>query len=317
MHSAVLTGESSSYHREDCEGNAPTPLFFLPMPFLKQLKYAFNNWVRVQSLRLRAWKQGRKAAGIPVFFSLKNDWEAPIRESLLGSSFRPCFSGNWNKILSRGPGLVVPLSIEATHSANQLREGFPDEFRYLQPPTVIVELCDNKQRFNTWLEEAGFSQFLPTVYPCLDKAVFPCVIKKAVDAFGKNAFVVQDREAAENLNLTCLDEYVIQECITGTTEYAVHFYRDTHQGISFAKTIVYEFDRPFFIKGAKHRPAITAIDNFVAGEALIPILEAMSYIGVGCYNFKFVGSTPKIFEINPRVGASLTPYIKELLEAVR
>ncbi len=149
-----------------------------------------------------------------------------------------------------------------------------------------------------------------------DALPYPHVFKKRIDAWGMHSHVVQDRSQALHL-LRGVDgnNYFRQEFVPGRLEYATHaLFRDGV--IVHSLSIAYRFDTDLFIRGKR----CEALDRAVVPCAHLPtfaaILRAIGFEGLCCFNYKLLDGQPRLFEINPRFGASLSEHFMAFLPCI-
>jgi predicted ATP-grasp superfamily ATP-dependent carboligase len=119
-------------------------------------------------------------------------------------------------------------------------------------------------------------------------------------------FISSPDQKDEFRELISSPDYFCQEIIEGTNEYATHIlFKD--QKIVTSLTIRYEFYDRIFING-KAGFVCTKIRECDHLDTFAAILEAIGFEGLCCFDYKIVNGKPKIFEINPRFGGSLSSY---------
>jgi predicted ATP-grasp superfamily ATP-dependent carboligase len=148
----------------------------------------------------------------------------------------------------------------------------------------------------------GFAEYIPKVY---DDYVFPCIVKHNKSWYGRSTYIVNSpRDIPKEINL---DEYSICEIIEGKTEYATHIFANNGE-ILMDLTIQHSFDKPIFVHGVTKKPMSSheIPTNSSSLNVFKEIVKTSGYSGIMCVDYKIVNNIPKIFEINPRVGGSLT-----------
>jgi len=84
--------------------------------------------------------------------------------------------------------------------------------------------------------------------------------------------------------------------------------------IVFLKTLRFEFETDFYVKGIHKAPIETREVNHTCFKGVFErILSSMGYQGICCFNYKVISGRLYIFEMNPRYGASMTEFIEEAL----
>lgn len=240
-------------------------------------------------------------------------WTAAILRSLDASRFRATI-GALNNIAVELSAFdcVVPTGLVAYRKLQQLeQEGLTN---VLIPDARIVAILDDKLRFSRFCGRKGYGRFIPALIsePC----DYPFIYKKRIDAWGMHSRVIHSgaQLAAFEAGIDTQD-YFKQAYVAGPREYTTHVLALRGQ-VVFERTFEFVFESDYFVKGklCKHR-SMAAVDtpfrdffaNFVAD---------IDYSGTCCFNYKIQDGVPKIFEVNPRFGASLTFVINDYLEAL-
>lgn len=204
---------------------------------------------------------------------------------------------------------VVPLAIGHYDRLRQWPEAAASVAIY--PSAEAAALCDDKLALNRFLMDQGFAGAIPP--PREPGPPYPFILKRRRGYWGRHAHVVHDADQAAALGVGDPDWFA-QTFIPGEVEYAAHILRDRGR-IWYAATVRYELDRPDAILGAQARPVrMTLTRGCVHLRTFAAILAALDYEGTACIDYKLVGDAPRIFEINPRFGASLAHDINAYLE---
>jgi hypothetical protein len=165
-------------------------------------------------------------------------------------------------------------------------------------------LCDDKLALARFLTERGFGRYIPAAGP-VGSVPAPLVRRPRRNEFGRNARIV--RGNGDETALVEQDQVLFDQVyIPGADEYVLHAIR--HGGrIRFAWALVHRMAGPNLIRGAINPPiASREIDPRPALAVFEPMLAALHYAGTCCIDFKMLGDTPRLLEINPRFGGSLT-----------
>jgi hypothetical protein len=185
--------------------------------------------------------------------------------------------------------------------------------RYFLPSAKAVELCDDKLAFAEFLEANGFAGIAPVR---VGDEVFPRIVRRRRGQGGVGVHVVREPGDLQRLGIPSGSrEYFSQEYIPGDVEYTTHFVF-AGGAVRFHRSFEFRFDTPFHVKGegtrpVEHRP----IESAPFAEVQCAILQALGFEGVCCFNYKIVDGRLRIFELNPRFGTSLRPFINEFLDA--
>jgi hypothetical protein len=114
--------------------------------------------------------------------------------------------------------VVIPLSEDNIRNC-------PDTVPSLKPNRRAVDALANKVRFAEYLEANGLADLCPATFTDPRKAEFPCILKRAVGAYGLGTAIL--RSAAELNALLLRDNlsegaFVLQSVVQGTREYSTH-----------------------------------------------------------------------------------------------
>ncbi len=240
-----------------------------------------------------------------ILFSRMPEWEEQIRAGFSHSRHRVVFRefATIREAIA-AYDLVVPLTIDDLKYAARVRHLIADNPLPI-PRLEAITLCDDKYRFNQFLQAHGFGDFVPQMGGCLG---YPYIVKKRIDWFGQHSYIVADGTAEKACAALLADpEYFPQAFVSGPTEYATHIVVKDGR-ILCSVNIEYTFDTSSPIKGKAN----------CVGECAVPcrhldlvsaILDALEFEGLCCVNYKVAeDGRPMILEINPRFGGSLRSY---------
>lgn len=268
------------------------------------------RWKRLQAQLtskayiLRELARDRATSRIPmrILFSEREGWSETIRRKFHLVRDEACF-GNLSACALEDYDLVVPLSIEDVVYLDSVRARIPHN-PIPTPSLQCIRLCDDKTAFDQCLREHGFDAFLPRSGTGL---AYPYVLKKRIDEAGRNSHVIAnpEQEAAVS-DLLGDPAYFVQECITGSVEYATHvLYRQGRVACSL--NIEYGFRGTMPVKG-RDKPAYSRLGRCPHLELFAAMLDAIGFEGLCCFNYKQQDGIPRVLEINPRFGRSLCGY---------
>ena len=288
----------------------------LDAPFLERIAYD------VDTHYLAAWLHGKKQL-------------RPIILSLLGTDpHRPrvLFSYNWKKATAKcywmdafhmkwiKPEALldycysndITLLFANNYSAqmwlvkngNILRER---EIQFIVNRIETLRLFIDKQRFTRQMEDAGYGDFVSKEYS-IDDPVFPCIVKPYSGGAGRGIFIAYSVEDIPRSQ----EKIMLTEYLPGAQEYATTFFLKKGELI---------FERTY-LKQAKHEPYIlqteSSVDVKKVETPFLPLLEEIvNKLDGGeeyclcSINYKIVGDTLKIFEINPRPGYTLAQHSED------
>jgi hypothetical protein len=176
--------------------------------------------------------------------------------------------------------------------------------RFLCPSAKTAALCDDKFALARFLTDQGFGRYIPAV-GLVGSVPAPLVRRPRRDEFGQNARIV----LGDGQDATPVDQEKAlfdQAYVPGADEYVLHVIRHGRR-IRFAWALAHRMSGPHLIRGATNVPVESReIDPRPALAVFEPMLAALDYAGTCCIDFKMVGDTPRLLEINPRFGGSLT-----------
>jgi len=187
--------------------------------------------------------------------------------------------------------------------------------KFWLPDPKVVALCDDKLILNRLLLGGEFAEVVPRLYESGERQ-FPYIIKRRRDLWGLNSFVVRDQDDERSLAVLLQSpDYFRQAYIVGSQEFALHVLIAEGK-IAYQSTVKYDMDSDIYVKG-KRNPAKQAV--LLPGKTdypdLLGLIESLDYDGICCINYKIDNGRPKLLEINPRLGASVTADINRLLDA--
>lgn len=204
--------------------------------------------------------------------------------------------------------LVVPLRVEEIAVARGANAD--GRRRACVPDAATVALCDDKLAFNDRLIVLGFGELVPALLPD-PPGEFPFVRKARFGDYGQGVRLVT---AAEND--APMPGSFCQRAVPGDTEDVLHILR-LDGGIRFAVSYRYTMAGALTVRGAADRPLDTRpVDPAPALAHCEPILAALGFEGLGCFNYKWVEGCPMLIELNPRFGGSLVGEVTAALDAM-
>lgn len=215
---------------------------------------------------------------------------------------------------------VVPLTLPGQAVVERWRaEG--RAVRALAIPGAVRALCHDKLALNRALAAKGFGRRLPAeVAP--DRAVFPVVFKQRQAAWGQGVRVLDSPTALDAVRGALADGTgFLQAYVPGDEEYAVHLLRQGGRTL-FRATIHYRMAGPGLVKGTGAAPVQrTWLPSTPHAPLWDRICDAIGLTeGTACIDYRLTPEGPVLFEINPRIGGSLTQragrYLTAYLRAV-
>jgi predicted ATP-grasp superfamily ATP-dependent carboligase len=250
-------------------------------------------------------------AGRRILFSRRDEWETGIR-----SAIKTC-TPHFHEFHDVDPGqfdLVVPLTLEAARYFNR-NYSHLNRVNALVPSNEAIDACDDKREFARRLSQAGFGRFLPRA---CDNLAYPYLLKKNISEWGVDCYIIHDAndEHAHHDRMRS-DDYLKQEYVHGRQEYTMHILMAGGR-TAFMKTLEFTFEEELFVKGRLFPHASqTCVDHARFSKLFESILNCIGFQGICCFNYKLLDGSPKIFEVNPRYGASLTFFLDEAIASLR
>ncbi|MFW2543589.1 hypothetical protein ACN2XU_13160 [Primorskyibacter sp. 2E107] len=254
---------------------------------------------------------GRARDRIAVLFGSRLPWKAGIEAALAGSRFIPTMA-DLSTVDPRDADLVVPLTF-ADHDV--LRVLGPDAVTALLPDLAARDLCRDKLALNQWLENMGYGYLVPRLHTSLPKQAsdYPLLCKVRCGEWGQGISVLSCPDDAQGFDPRHM---FLQSIVSTGVEWAAHL--SFHEGrLIHALSVRYEMGRAGLIKGHAHQPLTSVAHQQTPYLALwLEIAERMGLRnGTVCIDFAEADGCPVLYEINPRVGATLVMDLPRYLEA--
>lgn len=249
--------------------------------------------------------------GKTILFSRKDDWENDIRSVATG--YIPYFH-EFDEIDPDRFDLIVPTTLQAARYFNRHHARL-NRVKAIVPTDESINACDDKREFARRLARNGFANVLPRGD---DNLRYPYLLKKNVSEWGVGTNIIHGPEA-ENAYRDDLHsgDYLRQEYIFGQQEYTSHVLTASGR-IAFMRTVEFTFDEPLFVKGRAFAHVSQAnVDHGHLSRLFESILDSLGFEGICCFNYKLLAGVPKIFEVNPRYGASLTFFLGEAIASLQ
>jgi hypothetical protein len=248
--------------------------------------------------------------GLKIMFSAKEGFEKNIRRGFKALPYEIAFDG-FTPDNIRSNNILVPLNIDDVRTLAESPDLVKGKLIPI-PPLETVNLCDNKYLFNRTISEKGFGDFVPKI---MKDPSLPFLLKKKFGRGGSNVYFITSPEQKEKYRKLINDpDYFCQEIIEGNDEYATHILFKNHKIVN-SLTIKYLFLNEVSING-KDDFVCTSISTCPYLETFSAILEAIGFKGLCCFDYKVRDGKPIIFEINPRLGGSLSTYFFTFLRAL-
>jgi len=261
---------------------------------------------------MRFWNRSRRVR-VVVFGSHSADWMRALGPTAA------VWSGMAEEVAEvvhvRRPGKRVPLPriwgrrtvllpLMEDHVASR-----PQRYATLAPTPAALATLRDKGAFAAYACTHGLGHLTPPVYPTLDAAIFPCVLKRTDLNGGQGVEVADSRPHAEQL--LSAEPFVGHSCIfqafvSVSAEYVAHCVcRDGR----LLWHRVYAYERADRAVIRRPHPVWHTHPASVSGsllQSLESFLAPLEYSGPCNIDFAIDdGGRAVVFEINPRLGGSL------------
>ena len=186
-----------------------------------------------------------------------------------------------------------------------------------------IDLLNDKQKFNTFLKDNNFADYIPTTYiSCINgkqlmhnKFTFPCIYKLCIGSGGSSSTVLETNGQLCKKLLDKTANYFIQEYVIDQLEYSAHLY--ILDGIiKFSRFYCAKNSKKNYIqKGRMIKYRSVEVPQCV--NIFQEIFTKLNYTGFACIDYKLKNGSPKIFEINPRPGATIVTNIDDFNKLIQ
>ena len=251
-----------------------------------------------ESVRGRLLARGK----LKILFP-NTEWENWLRSAFQASHGELTFAELSPENI-RKHDLVVPLKIPELIGLDECRLLLADNPIPI-PSKACVALCDDKYRLNRALIDNGFGIHVPDMSGDMP---YPYVLKKRRDEWAVNSHVISGA-TQERIHSELLDDpdYFRQKFVPGKCEYTTHILMRDRKIVS-ALTMKFVFKDDLYAKGRECVATYSKICRNRHLRLFAAMLRSIGFEGLCCINYKIVDGQPRLFEINPRFGASLVPW---------
>lgn len=243
-----------------------------------------------------------------VLLSDKEGWQEIIMDEI--RFHEPVFC-RLSENLDAMAKAIIPLNLRDQRFINNLEDQHFFKQNSITPSNRAMAICDNKEKFSEYLEKRNFGEYLPRL--AVNEP--PYILKPKSGQWGEDIHIIRTKSEEEKVT-TLLNNpsYFKQELIAGSEEYTTHFL--FHKKFYFFRTYAFGYDNDFPVKGVETKYKYRRLTNHHYLKPLFEsIINTLDYQGFGCFNYKLTDDQPKIFEMNPRFGASLCNMIDDAIEA--
>lgn len=251
-----------------------------------------------------------------VVFGWKPEWRSRCERGAHQAGISPAMQPLTEVELSDFDA-VVPLKLEDHAIIERARAG-GRMIHAVIVPARGRENCHDKVEFSKRMTASGFGAYLPRMLEPAEirGADFPVVVKSRREANGRGTHVIHNQAELEpHLPSLGSGEALVQELIPGDEEFAAHLLM--HEGmLMYATAIYYKMPRSHLIKGHEWKPVVRHwLPSCPFKPLWYEILQSLGITsGTVCIDYRLRDGRPVIFEINPRLGASLTIQMADYLE---
>ena len=211
---------------------------------------------------------------------------------------------------------VVPITLD-DHGVIDRAKAAGASIRTISIPAAQLDICHDKLALSKRLAALGYGNHVPRdlKFSALAANDFPVVVKSRRSADGRGTFIVSSAAELEaHIPSLATGDAFLQELIPGDEEFAAHIL--LHDGLMvFTSTIRYQMPQENLVKGHQHKPLNK---HWLPYTPFKPLWHAVLrdlgiHSGTFCMDYRIRHGKPVLFEINPRLGASLTRNMSNYL----
>ncbi|MFP5439469.1 MAG: ATP-grasp domain-containing protein [Bacteroidia bacterium] len=202
--------------------------------------------------------------------------------------------------------LVVPITIDDLQVCSSNREAINQQHIPI-PSAEAIHICNQKGLMITTLRNAGLGRYVPG-----ETTGFPYILKNDYGEYSATTYIVRDAEdEARYASFINNPNYLKQQLITGNEEFATHVIIKGGKIVT-SLTVRYKYPEAVYLQGNTKQVSRHVV-KCRHTEIFTHVLNIIGYEGLCCIDYKVQDGVPKIFEINPRFGGSLSPYFFSML----
>ena len=242
----------------------------------------------------------------------RQGWHDQIRTSLAGTDWVPLFEPFTPEAMAAAD-LLFPLHMEEILA---LAEDPDVQGKSLLPSRATLLTANHKLRFNAFLERQGFTPYLPKALP-RSQPVYPCVLKGDTGEWGVTTAVLRSvDDLTAHAEWLARDDFYLQEYVSSSMDSSLHVMFDGER-IRYAATSRRRYDQHIFLMNSDYAPVEAELTYGAEFEDVFTrVLRRLDYRGVACFDYRIRDGRPLIFELNPRLGASMAGAVHQLLPAM-
>ncbi|NOT84850.1 MAG: hypothetical protein HOP02_08755, partial [Methylococcaceae bacterium] len=197
------------------------------------------------------------------------------------------------------------------------QESFNNEnIKFLINSRYVIDTFVDKKKFVVFMSQQGFADYLPETYELDKTIVYPCIIKPKMGGIGKGVRIAYTEEDLKNIDEK---KYLISEFLDGF-EYAtsIFYYRGE---IVNHYTYIKKVNKSHYVLqhiDPKDIQEETCETPYL--EIFLAVLRAANPNNETCQcsiNYKIIADTPKIFEINCRIGYTLARHPQDFKDFIQ
>jgi glutathione synthase/RimK-type ligase-like ATP-grasp enzyme len=213
---------------------------------------------------------------------------------------------NVNKFCSENKiNFILPIRY------NQVRFLFENKinYKFFGPHEYdAIRILNNKAKFTKYFIENNLSEYIPKTYFIKTNSIdykqeitFPCIYKPCIGSLGSNIRIIKN---CSDLNFDLGNNYIIQEYVKNSNEYVGNFIVNNGK-IIYSIILKETFTDDLYYKNysAKNYSIIDITANIT--ETFNTIFTRLNYTGMACADYKIINDKVIVFEINPRLGATI------------
>lgn len=204
---------------------------------------------------------------------------------------------------------VLPVDIK-DHNLIDLRRAEGISICAISCPAGPGALCADKLALNRKLIELGYGDHIPALLSGwnTDPLQLPIVLKPRWGGWGAGIQIITTSEQLEpHRAALAQSQSFLQSLVQGADEYAVHLLLKDGR-LLYGAAIHHQMSAPNLVKGQSNSPkrSLWCPEVPFVKLWLLMLHDIGLTDGTVCIDFRMRGTMPMVFEINPRMGGSLS-----------